>query len=55
MDNPLNQDLTNYTLAKNYRLIKKLGAGAFGEIYLGSNKNKEEFAIKLERGDTKHP
>lgn len=55
MDNPLNQDLTNYTLAKNYRLIKKLGAGAFGEIYLGSNRNKEEFAIKLERGDTKHP
>ena len=55
MDNPLNKDLTNYVIAKNYKLIKKLGAGAFGEIYLCQNKNKEEFAIKLERGDTKHP
>ena len=35
---------------------KKLGSGAFGDIYLGSNiKLNEEVAIKLEPTHTKHP
>lgn len=56
MDNPLgNKDLSNKTLAGTYKLIRRLGMGAFGEIYLAVNKQKEEFAIKLERGDTKYP
>ena len=39
-----------------YKLIKKVGSGAFGEIYSGVNiKTNEEVAIKLEPIRTKHP
>jgi hypothetical protein len=35
---------------------KKLGSGAFGDIYFGVNvKSNEEVAIKLEPTHTKHP
>lgn len=36
--------------------MKKLGSGAFGEIFLGINtKQREEVAIKLELSKTKSP
>jgi len=38
-------------LGQNYKIVmsKKLGAGAFGEIYYGQNlKTKEEVAVKME-------
>lgn len=36
-------------VGKSFKLTKKLGAGAFGEIYLGINsKTNAEVAIKLE-------
>ena len=35
---------------------KKLGCGAFGDIYQGTDiRNNEEVAIKLEPVRTKHP
>jgi serine/threonine protein kinase len=39
-----------------YRLSCKLGCGAFGDIYHGTNiRTNEEVAIKLEPVRTKHP
>lgn len=55
-----NSNLADYEIAigDTYKLNarKKLGSGAFGDIYLGTNlKLNEEVAIKLEPTKTKHP
>ena len=43
-------------VGKNFKIMKKLGSGAFGEIYHAINtKNNLEVAIKLESTNTKHP
>lgn len=55
MDTPLGKDLTNTVINKTFKLIKRIGSGAFGEIYLVQKNGKEEYAMKLERSDTKHP
>jgi casein kinase 1 len=35
-------------IAKDYKLSKKLGSGAFGEVYMALNvKNHSEYAVKL--------
>lgn len=48
-------------LSRSFKLVRKLGSGAFGEIYLASNMNPttkcppKEVAIKIEKADSKHP
>jgi len=40
----------------NFKLVRKLGAGAFGEIFQGVNpKTNQEVAIKFENGNSKNP
>jgi len=42
--------------ASNFKLVKKLGAGAFGEIFQGVNpKTNQEVAIKFENANSKNP
>ncbi|XP_071481976.1 casein kinase I-like [Diadema antillarum] len=39
-----------------YRLVRKIGSGSFGDIYLGINtQNGEEVAVKLEAEKARHP
>lgn len=41
--------------AKNYQLVKKIGSGAFGEIWKAVNiKTKQEYAVKFEEINSKH-
>ena len=43
-------------VGKTFKLTKKLGSGAFGEIFHGVNlKTNMEVAVKLEPVSTKHP
>ncbi|GAA0169733.1 non-receptor serine/threonine protein kinase [Lithospermum erythrorhizon] len=43
-------------LGNKYRIVRKIGSGSFGEIYLGTNiETNEDVAIKLENVKTKHP
>lgn len=42
-------------IAKNYKVTKKLGKGAFGEIYKAINmKTKIAYAVKFEPINSKH-
>lgn len=43
-------------IGKQFKLTKKLGSGAFGEIYHAINlKNNMEVAVKLEPVTSKNP
>ena len=48
--------LGHFVVASKYRLVRKIGSGSFGDIYLGINiSNGEEVAIKLESVKARHP
>ena len=43
-----NSEVMDSIVAKDYKLSKKLGSGAFGEVFLAINiKNHAEYAVKL--------
>ncbi|BFY97731.1 hypothetical protein BsWGS_00772 [Bradybaena similaris] len=46
----------DFTVAGKYRLVRKIGSGSFGDIYLAINVvNGEEVAVKMESAKAKHP
>uniref|UniRef100_A0A1B0D223 non-specific serine/threonine protein kinase n=2 Tax=Phlebotomus papatasi TaxID=29031 RepID=A0A1B0D223_PHLPP len=47
---------TSDFIGGKYRLLRKIGSGSFGDIYLGINiVNGEEVAIKMESKSARHP
>ena len=46
----------NFKLGGNYNMSKKLGSGAFGEVFLAKElATGEEVAVKVEWNRTRHP
>ncbi|KAK6056722.1 hypothetical protein COOONC_05769 [Cooperia oncophora] len=46
----------DFIVATKYKLIRKIGSGSFGDIYVSINvTNGEEVAIKLESNRARHP
>uniref|UniRef100_T1KC20 Casein kinase I isoform alpha n=2 Tax=Tetranychus urticae TaxID=32264 RepID=T1KC20_TETUR len=59
---PFNQNMatipsrSDFIVGSKYRLVRKIGSGSFGDIYLGINvTNGEEVAVKLESIKARHP
>ena len=48
--------LNGLLISNSYKIGKKLGSGAFGDIYLATHiMTNEEYAAKLEKADTQSP
>ena len=55
-EKPSSEKKMEVKVGKTFKLTKKLGSGAFGEIFHGVNlKTNMEVAVKLEPVTTKHP
>ncbi|KAK6178143.1 hypothetical protein SNE40_012962 [Patella caerulea] len=49
-------DKSHFVVNGKYRLVRKIGSGSFGDIYLSRNvSNGEELAVKLESHKARHP
>nr|XP_051687603.1 casein kinase I-like [Oryctolagus cuniculus] len=47
---------SRFIVGEKYRLVRRIGSGSFGVVYLSVNiTNGEEVAVKLESQDAKHP
>ncbi|GIY11024.1 casein kinase I isoform alpha [Caerostris extrusa] len=47
---------SEFIVGVKYRLVRKIGSGSFGDIYLGINiTSGEEVAVKLESTKARHP
>lgn len=47
---------SDFMINNKYRLLRKIGSGSFGDIYLGLNQQSgEEVAVKLESVKARHP
>lgn len=47
---------SDFIVGVKYRLVRKIGSGSFGDIYLGINiTNGDEVAVKLESTKARHP
>jgi len=47
---------SDFNVGGNYRLVRKIGSGSFGDVYLAVNvSNGEEVAVKLEPIKAQHP
>jgi casein kinase 1 alpha len=47
---------SEYTVADKYKLVRKIGSGSFGDIYLAVTlSNGDEVAVKLESVKARHP
>ncbi|VDN09948.1 unnamed protein product [Dibothriocephalus latus] len=47
---------SDFIIDGKWKLVRKIGSGSFGEIFLGLNiQNGEEVAVKLEKVTAKHP
>ena len=45
-----------FIIGSKYRLMRKIGSGSFGDIFLGMNMSTgEEVAIKMESIKARHP
>lgn len=45
----------DFIVATKYKLIRKIGSGSFGDIYLAINiTNGEEVAVKMESNKARH-